>query len=782
MSSPCLQREKFPLTQQAISEKIKAQIPRILSAGHEEPHYDPIIQDLMKINPTPLALSDREDDQTQDAGFETSIPQYSFQLAELLDFLLNQKLDDSSRMEYEANLTELISILPVLLTDKQSRKFPDDHLSRVLIDNCLNLLKLASLYFNLSLSSQVTKFLVKTIYKLECWEIYHLLQIIPDFECFLKLVDIEVTTTPFGHIVKPPENFLGFNLRQGFQYPFPFPFYNFSYHTPDPYSSARKYAKISIDNYIDIRLKKTPKRRRRPRSWPKLPKAQEDEHEMRNLSSTEGMLHSPPILRSQGTAKLSTDGTNDFQKHQKVFIFMEMSPAQILNEQEVYNREGDDEDDEYDTDEANAIMAEEKEAMELSTNPGEKFIIVSSAYERVLQDAEQKGLAKLTTLHQCRLLDPSTQQPCLKIFYGKNELQRHQEFVHATTKKIYKCAYCEASGNKQQSYPRHDSLARHIRRKHGITGRENKMAVNLAKKNAEVLDGLLQSAGVSSSHTGAERGLADGSRASVESSVGPPESRSRGMSISENVSAAPPSESSSPTKPANPHSNVGSSSSALRSPPHISQPPALANVHKGYNYDPHEVHQAGHDVNRGTGIYMPQQAYKYPPHVEGGHGSGPLSMHGTSNYPLPQYAKFTPWSVPPPLMLASRGQMDTKMDPAGVSRQSPPAPMMQGFQKFRFPNNYQPIGMQSPYGPMYGQEGVFYSVPPMQGQIPQPAYMRSVVSQPSQHQRQTLQPEQEQLRQQQKQHQQQQQEHQQQMQPQNSPQQESPRGLPTSPK
>ena len=65
---------------------------------------------------------------------------------------------------------------------------------------------------------------------------------------------------------------------------------------------------------------------------------------------------------------------------------------------------------------------------------------------------------------------------------------RHQEFVHATKKKIYKCIYCARIGAKVQSYPRHDSLARHIRRKHGITGKENKMAVNYAKENVEIID------------------------------------------------------------------------------------------------------------------------------------------------------------------------------------------------------------------------------------------------------------------------------------------------------
>lgn len=468
-----------------------------MAAGPGDPDYDPIIKDIMKLNPPPPLPTDEELSVADEYPVEASIVEYSLQLAEVLDFLLNQRLDDSTRIECETRLTELTSSVPVLLADKDAQVYPNDHLSQILIDNYLLLLQLVSLYFNMSLSSHVTKYLVKVIYKLECWEIYHLLQIIPDIEYFLKLVDIEVTHTPFGHIVRPPENLMNFNMRQGFQYPFPYPFYNFSYHTPDPYATARKYARVHIDDYIDIRLKRPSKRRKRPRSWPKLPKYQDETVDMRRPSRPEGMLHSPPVLRSQGSGKFASE--LDYQKHQKVFIFMEMNSADIQQEEELLNAEDEDEDEnenedededdeEYDTDEANEIMAEENDAVDMTKRDTDGFVIVPSVFERVLHDAERKGIAKLTTLHQCRLVDPGTLRPCLKIFYGKNELQRHQEFVHATTKKVYRCAYCESTGNRHQTYPRHDSLARHIRRKHGVTGRENKMAVTLAKQHAEVVD------------------------------------------------------------------------------------------------------------------------------------------------------------------------------------------------------------------------------------------------------------------------------------------------------
>lgn len=705
-----------------------------MSASTEDPHYDPIIKDLMKMNPQPPSTDETK--LGDDVIYETSIVEYSLQLAELLDLLLNQKLDDTSRMDYEASLTELTSVVPALLAEKDSRKFPDDHLSRILIDNYSNLLHLANLYFNLSLSSHVTKFLVKAFYKLECWEIYHLLQIIPDIEYFLKLVDIEVTTTPFGHIVRPPENLMNFNMRQGFQYPFPFPFYNFSYHTPDPYARERKYAKISIDNYIDIRLKKTSRKRRRPRSWPKLPRYPEELLDLQSQSQPEGLLCSPPILRSQGARKQSQD-TLEYQKHHKVFIFIGMSPTEIDEENEEFNPEGFQDDDEYDTDEANTILAEENEAVDTLMLSTRNIVVVPSAFERVLQDAEKKGIAKLTTIHQCRLLDPTSQRPCLKIFYGKNELQRHQEFVHATTKKIYKCTYCEKAGNKHQSYPRHDSLARHIRRKHGITGRENKVAVNLAKKNAEVFNDVPQASGPTSSVHVIPQPIETALSALPETSMGP-EARGSSLRQSQDSILAARGEHPSPATEKGRQSSIlppqhlgTSTAAASASHVYAQQPPPLLSYPRGYGFDT-KKHQPSHSppgLRHESPMFMYQHNYREQSNIDSGHGSpqqssGPLPMHTTTSYPLSQYGKFSQWPVASTQMLPTQRPTDRKGSDE-AQRHSSQATMSQGFQKFHFPNNFYP--MQPAYGPLYGQEGIYYPVVP--GQIAPNPYIRSVVSQ-----------------------------------------------------
>ena len=148
--------------------------------------------------------------------------------------------------------------------------------------------------------------------------------------------------------------------------------------------------------------------------------------------------------------------------------------------------------------------------------------VVDAEADQAPTEKNKKG-SRYSVIHQCHLTDPATNTKCLKIFYGKNELLRHQEFVHATKKRIYKCLYCERLGLSVQSYPRHDSLARHIRRKHGITGKENKMAVNYAKENVIILD----DAEGPNIEYGPEEGYSKQPPADPVDSLGPLEARAR---------------------------------------------------------------------------------------------------------------------------------------------------------------------------------------------------------------------------------------------------------------
>lgn len=425
----------------------------------------------------------------------------SLRLHELLELILDPNFADEARMHYENSLKKLISREP--RAKNGLKTYPKDYLSQILIDNYTLFLKISTLYFNLSFLSLVTRYLVSLIYNLECWEIYHLLHVIPDFEYILKLLDFDVKYTSFGHVVKPPANYLNFNLRQGLQYPFPYPFYNFSYHAVNPEAAAKKLLRVSIKPYIDLRLDKLVR------------------EELADVPIRQVQPEMPETTYASDSDHLSAD-SEDFRRWKIVYMFVDMTPERIQHDfdlcfitpaQRAY------EDDEYDLDRAQLIEAKEQENVE-ECMPGLRMTL--SVFQKAFSKAYDNGLVKHSFLHQCKLMDPASHKTCLKVFYGKNELHRHQEFVHATKKRLYRCAYCLKDDNDESKkcYPRYDSLARHIRRKHGIVGRENKHAIMLARNVAEteeIFGGLPNLLFEPNVETSEERA---GLRASLASDIG----------------------------------------------------------------------------------------------------------------------------------------------------------------------------------------------------------------------------------------------------------------------
>ncbi|KAK6461096.1 putative zinc finger protein [Scheffersomyces coipomensis] len=94
-------------------------------------------------------------------------------------------------------------------------------------------------------------------------------------------------------------------------------------------------------------------------------------------------------------------------------------------------------------------------------------------------------------VHECQL--PSADEPhklCLRRFSRKYELIRHQETVHSKKKKLFKCYVCvkQHPGVGPRIFTRHDTLAKHIRVNHKISGKEAKAEVAYSKKHAEVVE------------------------------------------------------------------------------------------------------------------------------------------------------------------------------------------------------------------------------------------------------------------------------------------------------
>lgn len=94
-------------------------------------------------------------------------------------------------------------------------------------------------------------------------------------------------------------------------------------------------------------------------------------------------------------------------------------------------------------------------------------------------------------VHECQL--PAPENPskvCLRRFSRKYELIRHQETVHSKKKKLFKCYVCVKQDPSigPRIFTRHDTLAKHIRVNHRISGKEAKAEVAYLKKHAEIVE------------------------------------------------------------------------------------------------------------------------------------------------------------------------------------------------------------------------------------------------------------------------------------------------------
>lgn len=148
------------------------------------------------------------------------------------------------------------------------------------------------------------------------------------------------------------------------------------------------------------------------------------------------------------------------------------------------------------------------------TEDHDKFISDRLTTEGKVKDKKKKGDAKLAAhrvikkpeikpgsarlqnydpdvIHECQL--PSAEEPgkmCLRRFSRKYELIRHQDTVHLKKKKLFKCFVCVKQDPVMgpRIFTRHDTLAKHIRVNHRISGKEAKAEVAYSKKHAEIVD------------------------------------------------------------------------------------------------------------------------------------------------------------------------------------------------------------------------------------------------------------------------------------------------------
>lgn len=148
-------------------------------------------------------------------------------------------------------------------------------------------------------------------------------------------------------------------------------------------------------------------------------------------------------------------------------------------------------------DQEDTLMADDMES-EPSTNspalfdtPDKSTHLPSPDYSDNETPAVEHKPRALDVGNTCTLINPSTNRPCDKHFSRLYDLIRHQETIHASKKKIFRCVICEGranggSGNgKEKTFSRGDALSRHIKVKHGLGGKEAVDLINEAKLNVE---------------------------------------------------------------------------------------------------------------------------------------------------------------------------------------------------------------------------------------------------------------------------------------------------------
>ncbi|MCH0628887.1 hypothetical protein JNB11_02750 [Kocuria palustris] len=461
---------------------------------------DPVVVQLLKLRSGMPASSDRE--VSPHLGMETSLNAYSAKVTELL----KKVIDDVNDVDARERLILLTTNVPRRASSVSKLIYPNETLSIVIIENFAFINSITAKFDpdTMEFAAHMVRFLVRLVYNLRCWEIYHLLLIVPGLEEFLTLIGFEIILAPFGPLVRPPELYLERNMQEGLQYPYPYPFYNFLFHERDGKTARdRKVKRIKIEPYPDITLVPEPvapvslldddnladesykspqkvitgRRPGRPRkvqprplafgSFVAAPPPEAGGPPRRKKRGRKSKAELEQIAREARAAMERGDRTVEPVVHrqlrgsqvnrqppaQKMFI---INPHGEPGQMEVFGGGAIEE-----VDAAILLYG----SLGLDEEPEEKY------------GGNPRPPA---VVHQCHAVDPTSQLMCNKVFIGATELMQHQLLVHGFKRKVYPCQYCAARG-KGKLYTNIDSLARHLGRRHGLGDKEAQAAVDSVK-------------------------------------------------------------------------------------------------------------------------------------------------------------------------------------------------------------------------------------------------------------------------------------------------------------
>ncbi|KAG7660797.1 RPN4 [[Candida] subhashii] len=207
---------------------------------------------------------------------------------------------------------------------------------------------------------------------------------------------------------------------------------------------------------------------------------QEFEQQMRN----ETQVFIPPVehqLQEEEVHDLEFDDDEMMidEQNEQVHVKQEQQQSQQIPEQQQQQQQQEH------PEEQQPVLPEQFQ--EMNTPP-------TSSSKKSSSHHHSKSAAEISATnphHKCDLINPSTGLICNKQFSRPYDLIRHQETIHATKKKIFRCVICEGRrfggpGNgKSKTFSRVDALSRHVKVKHNLVGKEALDLVNEAKENVE---------------------------------------------------------------------------------------------------------------------------------------------------------------------------------------------------------------------------------------------------------------------------------------------------------
>lgn len=411
-------------------------------------------------------------------GYPNSIEQYSEHLFKVLSLLYEDScLNQKQSNDLKEKLFELYNNLPYFIDYKNpiasklylviNKNF--DILIKISINKDSN---------NLLLSTNSIRFLTNVIMSLNYWEIYNLLNWKPSIYHFLQIIQFNLNEC----YLKFLSDYSNFNYQQS----------TILYNRENVGSRSTKRVSQVLEEQENDKIRTQefteteyppPKRQYRRQSQQSTrssvdnTKENDDNDETNEADSTLiNLINESGTLQFKGRVigdpnniqtmeLLSLDGVS-------TGMVAQLDPN--TNDSYTYPEGSGN----RNSPEKKRLKVEPKHARKIIKRANSRLSTKSSNYDP-------------DVVHECQL--SSADEPnklCLRRFSRKYELIRHQETVHSKKKKLFKCYVCVKQNPSigPRIFTRHDTLAKHIRVNHKISGKEAKSEVSFSKKHAEIVE------------------------------------------------------------------------------------------------------------------------------------------------------------------------------------------------------------------------------------------------------------------------------------------------------